>query len=78
MPPHPPVSPLNFWQVFGSGKALGPGHYQNWPVFDDQLVHPYFGNALDLGLYPKHITWFQYLVLFITYHLSNIKYQGAP
>jgi hypothetical protein len=23
------VSPLNFWQVFKSGKALNQGHYQN-------------------------------------------------
>jgi hypothetical protein len=36
------VSPLKFWQVFTKTRAaLGYG-----------LVHPYFGNALNLRLYP--------------------------
>jgi hypothetical protein len=53
---------------------MGRGHNQNQPAFNDQLVRPYFGNAHDLGLYPTHhITWFHYLVLSITYHLSHTK-----
>jgi hypothetical protein len=46
------VFPLIFWQIFMLSKALGRGHYQNQPYTQLCLVHPYFGNVFDLGIYP--------------------------
>jgi hypothetical protein len=47
------VSPLNFWQVIASGKALGsmvlPKSDLHSAIASCTLI---FGNALDLGLYP--------------------------
>ncbi len=53
------VSPVNFWQVSMWGKAPSQGHYPIGPALHYHLMHPYFGNVLDIGLYPTHFCLFQ-------------------